>query len=410
MIEGRTLLVQLQQPDASWVDVGYLHHSENRNWFEFADQYWNLAARPVVGQVFEEHGRHWRPTAHVALPRWFGHLLPEGRVREIVARAATSSGRDEYKLLARLGADDLPGAIRTLDLDSHPLGVAPKVSDGGDIESEDPILKFSLAGVQLKFSVFGDEKALTVPAKGKAGNVILKFPDSRPGFSGVPESELGSLKLAEKSGIASASGFLVRPETVSGLGEYSAGVRSRALAVHRFDRRPDDKRVHMEELAQILDISTAKVDAKYRSANFETVAVVMAALAGTAVVGEVIDRIVLNVLIGNGDAHLKNWAVLYPNGRTPTLAPAYDLVPTILYLPGDNLGMNLGGTKNFSDVTVRSFDRIGARTGYGVRNSRQRAGDAVERIMENFSIMEDYVTGEAMSRLKRYQQGLGIFA
>ncbi len=57
-------------------------------------------------------------------------------------------------------------------------------------------MKFSLAGAQLKFSVYGYGRGLTVPAKGQAGNYVLKFPDGRPGFSGVPEAELGSLELA----------------------------------------------------------------------------------------------------------------------------------------------------------------------------------------------------------------------
>ena len=65
--------------------------------------------------MFEEHGRFWRPNAHVALPRWFSHLLPEGRLREAVANAAGVSGQREFELIRRLGATDLPGAIRVIE-------------------------------------------------------------------------------------------------------------------------------------------------------------------------------------------------------------------------------------------------------------------------------------------------------
>ena len=65
MSEKTTLLVQLQKPSGDWVDVGLLRGDGSRNWFEFVESYWELADRPVLGQVFEEHGRFWRPNAHV---------------------------------------------------------------------------------------------------------------------------------------------------------------------------------------------------------------------------------------------------------------------------------------------------------------------------------------------------------
>jgi serine/threonine-protein kinase HipA len=321
MTDDSASAVLLQRPDGSWVEAGYLHHSGNRNWFEFAESYWELSDRPVIGQIFEEHGRQWRPSAHVALPRWFGHLLPEGQVRELVARSAHSSEANEYELLARLGVDDLPGAVRVFPADGRRSAFTPGESSGDEPDADDPLLKFSLAGVQLKFSVARDDRGLTVPAVGRAGDVILKFPDGRPGFGGVPEAELGALTLASQAGIDAVRAELVDPRSVRGLENYADNVHGMALAVRRFDRADDDRRVHMEELAQILDISTAKRDAKYLKANFETVAVVLAALTGVDSVGSIIDRIVLNVLVGNGDAHLKNWAVTYPDGRIHSSAP-----------------------------------------------------------------------------------------
>jgi serine/threonine-protein kinase HipA len=91
MSEQITLLVQLQKPSGDWVDVGLLRGDGSRNWFESLESYWELADRPVLGQVFEEHGRFWRPNAHVALPRWFSHLLPEGRLRERLLTSPVSA-------------------------------------------------------------------------------------------------------------------------------------------------------------------------------------------------------------------------------------------------------------------------------------------------------------------------------
>ncbi len=403
-----TLAVQLQANSGAWVDVGHLHHADNRNWFEFADSYWRLGDRPVLGQIFEEHGQAWQPSARVALPHWFSHLLPEGRLRGAVAATAHSHEVNEFELLKLLGPSDLPGALRVAPVGSRGEYVVPASHSDDDFDRDDPLLKFSLAGVQLKFSVYGDGKRLTVPAAGQAGNVILKFPDERPNFSGVPEAELGCLVLARHAGLDVADASLVSPHDVRGLEDWARRSSGMALAVRRFDRRDDGVRVHMEELAQVMDIPSAVERAKYKRANFETIGVLVGALCGVEAVAEVIDRLVLNVLVGNGDAHLKNWAVRYPDGRTPVLSPLYDVLPTVVYLPGDDLGLNLNGSKAFGEVVPESFDRLGERTGYGVTQARQRVREAVERIIDQWHVLADHLAAEVFSQLSARRDELAI--
>lgn len=394
------LLVQLQTTTGDWVDVGLLYNVDQKNWFEFVDSYWDRADRPVLGQIFEERGPTWRPNTHVALPRWVSHLLPEGGLRDAVARAAQISSKREFDLIRRLGVTDLPGAIRVVEPCSpSPSVSAPVPADEIEDNEDDPLLKFSLAGAQLKFSVWRDERGLTVPARGQAGNYIVKFPDGRPGFDGVPEAELAALELARAIGIRTPSTRLINPASVAGLEEWAAVARGPALAVERFDRRAGDQRVHMEELAQILDIPTARDRAKYKGANFETVAIFVGALDAVESVGEVIDRIVLNILIGNGDAHLKNWAFTYPNGKHPALSPVYDVLPTVLYTPNDDLGLNLAGSKSFAAVAPASFDALGARSGFGAEPARTRAREAVEKILAAWSLMATLLTKANFERL-----------
>jgi serine/threonine-protein kinase HipA len=408
---GSALLIQVQSPRGEWLDVGLLKQSQSRNWFEFVDSYWNRAYRPVLGQVFEEHGRDWEPSAHVALPRWFSHLLPEGRLRDAVSLAADVKSVQEFALLRRLGLDDLPGAVRALPAIVEGIDYAvPPIEVAGDDSDEDPILKFSLAGAQLKYSVFEDERGLTVPARGSAGNVIAKLPDGRPGFDGVPEAELGALQLARDSGLSAASARLVQISDIAGLEKWVEWVGQRpVLAVDRFDRGASDRRVHMEELAQVLDIPTARDGAKYSSANFEMVAVYVAALSGIDVVGQVIDRIVLNILVGNGDAHLKNWAFQYLDGENPSLSPLYDVLPTVLYVGKDDLGLNLDSTKDFEAISFASFDKLGARSGFGVSEARRQAAEAVDRVLENWDVLREYLSRENFNRLNVRLQGLALF-
>ena len=64
------------------------------------------------------------------------------------------------------------------------------------------------------------------------------------------------------------------------------------------------------------------------------------------------------MLIGNGDMHLKNWSLLYPDRRTPVLSPAYDFVATLPYLPADQLGLSFGGSRSLKEITVDQVRRF----------------------------------------------------
>ncbi len=403
------LRIELQRPDGSWLTVGYLKRAGEVNWFESIPDYWESDRRVVLGQVFEERGRTWRPSVRVALPTWFSHLLPEGRLRQAVAEAAEVNERREFFLLSRVGHDDLPGATRVVSADTDE-GAAPTLESDEVVDEDDvAVLKFSLAGVQLKFSVVRDgERGLTVPARGQAGEWIAKLQDQRPGFEGVPEAEFAGLELARRAGINVPNTELVDVSSIAGLPDWSTKDTKTALLVERFDRAPNRRRVHVEELAQVLDISTGNYLFKYRRVNFETVASVTSALCGPDAVGEVVDRIVLNVLLGNGDAHAKNWAYRYPDGRTAELAPAYDIVPTVLYIPGDDLGLKLGGSRSFDDVTVSSFDRLGVRAGWTPADIRQRVRDAVDRIIDAWPALNDHLPEPAYRTLTRRRDHLPL--
>jgi len=76
---------------------------------------------------------------------------------------------------------------------------------------------------------------------------------------------------------------------------------------------------------------------------------------------EFIRRLVVNILIGNGDAHLKNWSVIYQDKVTPQLAPGYDLVSTVHYVQNDSLALNLGGGKRFESIDESHFERLAHR-------------------------------------------------
>lgn len=401
--------MELQRPDGDWLAAGVLQRVDNTNWFESLDSYWAAPRRPTLGQIFEERGRDWKPNAHVGLPRWFSHLLPEGGLRRAVSLASGINQDRELQLLVRIGADDLPGAIRVLPARMEGGEYVPTVEpENLEAEAEDPILKFSLAGLQMKFSIHESDRGLTVPLSGSAGNAILKTPFQQAGYVGVPEAEFAVMTLARNAGIEVPDVKLVDASQVAGLDEW-ARLPGQALLIQRYDRRDPNLRVHAEEFAQVLDIPTGRVEmSRYKRANFETVANIAAKLDGVEAVAEVIKRIVLNVLAGNGDAHLKNWSFVYPDGAHPRISPAYDLVPTVLFMANEDLGLKLDGSKRFVDVTASSFERLGDRTGFGATAARKVATDAVDRIMEEWRVMADILPRAQMDALDRHRASLSL--
>jgi serine/threonine-protein kinase HipA len=106
------------------------------------------------------------------------------------------------------------------------------------------------------------------------------------------------------------------------------------LIVKRFDR-DGDRRIHQEDFAQVFDIPPEEryawgvVDLPW--SHYGSMGAVICALCGEDDFREYIRRLAFMVLSGNADAHLKNWALVYPNGVSPRLAPLYDVVSTVVY-------------------------------------------------------------------------------
>lgn len=91
----------------------------------------------------------------------------------------------------------------------------------------------------------------------------------------------------------------------------------------------------------------------------------------------------------------------YPDGMNPRLSPVYDVVPTVLYMKADNLGLNLNGSKGFEEVTPGSFYRMGAVTEYGVANAISRATNAAERVLDSWSLLKDTLPTPQYEHLTR---------
>jgi serine/threonine-protein kinase HipA len=215
-------------------------------------------------------------------------------------------------------------------------------------------LRFSLAGVQLKFSaVMESSGGLTIPAQGIGGSWIVKLPSMR--FPAVSENEFLMLELARAIGIPVPRTRLIPVSSIHGLPADAAGLKGNALAVERFDRGPGGQRIHMEDFAQVFGIFPER---KYKSVSYANIARVLWAETGERGAYEFVKRLAFSVIIGNADMHLKNWSLLYPDTRTPILSPAYDFVSTLPYIPNDKLALTFGASRSLDEITLDQLRRF----------------------------------------------------
>lgn len=337
------------------IPVGTIQPRGEGTAFGLSDEYLRTPNRPVLGQAFEDSPNREHRSAQ-GVPKWFANLLPEGALRSLIAKQAGVHESRSSFLLERLG-QDLPGAVVVTSLgdvdgDGETGGEAPTEMRGMDE------LKFSLAGVQLKFSALADQQKLTIPAHGLGGDWIVKLPDRK--YSLVPENEYAMMQLAAAAGIDVPPSRLVLVREIAGLPDGLADPALNAFAIERFDRTPAGERVHIEDFAQVLDLWPTE---KYGHANYETLLRITLATAGVESALEMVRRLVFNVLIGNGDAHVKNWSFIYPDGVMARLSPAYDMVSTVAYMPNESLALNMAKTKAFGEVTLATFRSLAERTG-----------------------------------------------
>jgi serine/threonine-protein kinase HipA len=382
----------------------------DRTIFAFEDSHIQNSDRPTLGLAFkDEFGglrTEFRPYQTRVMP-FFSNLLPEGPLRSYLAMRAGVHENREFLLLKALG-EDLPGAVTlsVADDGSGALDVPTFEDHNADSTASDPALRFSLAGVQLKFSaVAGASGGLTIPATGAGGNWIVKLPS--PQFDNVPENELSMMHLAGLVGIDVPEIKLVDIADIDGLPDGSDRFGARAFVIKRFDRADDGTRVHIEDFAQVYGVYPER---KYEKASMRNLLQVLTAEGTEADVTEFIHRLTFNTLIGNGDMHLKNWSLIYRDQRTASLSPAYDFVSTIAYIPGDKAALIVSRSKAFADFTVDELSHLAVKSGIPKKMVLDTARETVGRFLSHWTSEKSHLPMDAKVRhaIDRHLEGLPI--
>ncbi|WP_372740869.1 type II toxin-antitoxin system HipA family toxin [Neptunomonas sp.] len=291
----------------------------------------------------------------------------------------TSHIENEFQILSYLG-HDLPGALIATPLE--PDDVPERIINTHNktkvvkfsISAQDN--QFSLAGVQMKFSMKERDGRYNLAKGSELGDWIIKTPSTKHKF--VPLNEYTAMTLASLAGVNIPDIKLVELNKIDSLPQINLPDEQYAFAIKRFDR-DQHTRIHMEDLAQVL---VKYPHEKYNSANYQQIGKVLYQYSanGLADAQQFARRLLVNILLANGDAHLKNWSLLYADMFSASLSPAYDIVTTGGYINDETeFALNLGKTKQWFDVSMAHFQVWAEKSDIPWRAIQPHLNDTLEK-------------------------------
>lgn len=328
------------------------------------------------------------------LPPWFSGLLPEGALRQLVEDELGPGRHNEIVVLARLGSD-LPGAVVASDPEGGVAQAAARPNRHGQR------IRFSLAGVQMKFAANLAKDRVTFPAFGLGGDHIAKTSSAKVPI--LVEAEHVGMQLSRLLGIDVAVTQLVPKGQVDGVPGQYLEHGDHVLLSRRFDRI-GTSRVHIEDFGQV---AKTLGDQKYFFGTYETCMNFIARFSAARDddLRQGFRRMVNDVLVGNSDAHLKNWSFVHA-AEGPRLSPAYDIVPAGAW-GATELALPLAGHKAMDNVNIGRLLRIGRYFGWSDAAVRNLVSEMVETAFDAWpkatvtTQAEDDVRRSLVSRLDR---------
>jgi serine/threonine-protein kinase HipA len=391
--------------------IGTLTNLANdRNVFEFDEEFVADPHRETLSLSFlDEAGNITRPTRipQTKLPPFFSNLLPEGHLRSYLAEQAHVSEQRDFPLIWILG-EDLPGAV----IARHPERIAPPpadedISSAIEAERNASALRFSLAGVQLKFSaVLEADGGLTIPVHGQNGHWILKMPS--PTYKLVPENEYSMMAFARAVAIDVPENHLIDPTAVRNMPSEIRTDLGQAFSIRRFDRA-GNRRIHTEDFNQVFGQYPAD---KYKNVSYGNMLSNIWRVMGENQAREFIRRLVFNIGIGNADMHLKNWSIIYRDGRTPELSPAYDYVSTIAYIADDKPALTMARTREWRSIDEDLLTRYARKSDTPRRIVLRSAREMVDRMHATWpAIQDELIIPQAMrDQITDHMNNIPLFA
>jgi len=326
---------------------------------------------------------------------FFGGILPEESKREIIARNLGISARNDYAMLEQIGGE-CAGAVTFIPageklpeqhygyrtLSPAELAATLRELPKRPLLAGDAGIRLSLAGAQDKVAVRIESNEISLPLGGAPSTHILKPAVER--FAGVVHNEHLCMKLAAAAGLPAAP---VETRNVDGM-DY--------LLIERYDRthrqvaggQPVLDRLHQEDFCQAQGFVS---EMKYQKENGPSLKLCFRLLrdvssAPVVDLARFLDAVIYNFLVGNNDAHGKNFSLLYQGVGTENLeirlAPLYDIVSTVYYPElSKEMAMKIGGEYLSEKVTPKDFERLAEEAGLGKPLVKQRVPEMADAVI-----------------------------
>ena len=348
---------------------GRLNFCYAPDWLSQQDAIALSASLPLQAEPFDD--RKTRP--------FFAGLLPEGQMRLLIAQQFHVSGQNDFALLDLIGGE-CAGAVTFIEV-GQILPVPTRNDDIQWLSDEDVValldelprrpmlagkdgLRLSLAGAQDKLPVVFDGARLGLPLNGTPSSHILK-----PAIHAVEDSVIN-----ERFCMALAEAMQLQPakSKVHQVLDHSF------LLVERYDRRINAQghrqRLHQEDFCQALGVVP---EMKYQHEGGPDLALCFdlvrrATRPSAPQVLRLLDYVIFNALIGNHDAHAKNFSLLY-SGKAPVLTPFYDTLSTAVYPTlTPKMAMKIGSKYKFSEVQARHWEQFAESVGLTKAQAKRR--------------------------------------
>ena len=326
---------------------------------------------------------------------FFGGILPEESKREIIARNLGISARNDYAMLEQIGGE-CAGAVTFIPAseklpEQHygyrtlsPAELAAKLRElpKRPLLAGDAGIRLSLAGAQDKVAVRIEVDEISLPLGGAPSTHILKPAVER--FAGVVFNEHLCMKLAAAVGLPAAQ---VESRNIDGM-DY--------LLVERYDRMRRRvtggeqvlDRLHQEDFCQAQGFVSEMKYQKENGPSLKQCFSLLREVSSAPVVDLVrfLDAVIYNFLVGNNDAHGKNFSLLYqgvgPENLEIRLAPLYDIVSTVYYPElSKEMAMKIGGEYLSERVTPKDFERLAEEAGLGKPLVKQRVAEMADAVI-----------------------------
>lgn len=379
--------------------------------FVLTEEYRRMVERPVLGQQFEDNLRAKYKGVAEELPSFFANLVPESdtALRRLIEHSLGLTQRDDLALLVALGGG-LPGAVEVrvgtsgghlLDATQGPIIEHTTTAT----EIEEPVFRFSLAGVQLKFSVLLEADKLRLPMHDELGDWIVKC-DSLASPN-LPANEYAIMKWAQAAGFEVPECRLLPGTALPDVLRARISLQETVFLIRRYDRT-GTRRIHQEDFAQVAGY---RPSLKYDHWSYETCAEVVREVCGNAQYEEFIRRLVFMVASGNTDAHLKNWSFLYPDGINAVLTPMYDQVAVVAWLPPEariplEWALHFAGSKRLDKIDESAFRQLAQASGGNPLRIEELVCDTLTRVTDAWrscGIADMLPSGHAQA-IKRHWQ------